>query len=327
MPFRTASRSVTPSRRLTYAELDRRANRLAHQLAAAGVRAGDHVGLHLNNGTEYVECMLALFKLRAVPVNVNYRYVERELEYLYRSMDLVAVLAHREFVPVVATVAPRVPTLRHVSVVDDGSTERVPPEWPSYEDWLAEGSPERSFTGRSSDDIYCACTGGTTGLPKGVMWRHEDIFFASMGGGDVRGTRGPITEPEQLRERIDPQPMTMLLLPPLMHVSSQWGAFMMLYSGATAVFLAPGPFDAAAAWRAIETERVNTVALVGNAMARPLIDYYAAHSPDASIPVRRSRPEARSSLLRRRPAYMRSCPTSWWPTASGPRRPASPVAS
>jgi acyl-CoA synthetase (AMP-forming)/AMP-acid ligase II len=177
---------------------------------------------------------------------------------------------------------PVVPALRDVIVVDEESNEPIPSEWITYEEALATGSAERIFTGRSSDDLYCACTGGTTGLPKGVMWRHEDIFFAAMGGGDLRRTQGPITVPEQLRERVDPSPMTMLMLPPLMHVSAQWGTFIMLYTGGKAVFLAPGVFDAEAAWKAIEAEQVNTVTLVGNAMARPLLDYYAAHHPDAS---------------------------------------------
>ena len=167
--------------------------------------------------------MLAAFKLRAVPVNINYRYVERELEYLYNYMDLVAVVIHREFVPTVAAVMPVVPAFRDVIVVDEESNEPIPSEWITYEEALAAGSAERTFTDRSSDDVYCACTGGTTGLPKGVMWRHEDIFFASMGGGDLRRTEGPIAVPEQLGDRIEPRPMAMLLLPPLMHVERAVG--------------------------------------------------------------------------------------------------------
>ena len=273
---------ASPSRRLTFAELDERANRLAHHLAAAGIAAGDHVALHLKNGTEYLEGMLASYKLRAVPVNINYRYVEGELEHLYGYMDVVAVVVHREFVPAVAAISASVPKLRHVVVVDDSSGETIPAGWASYEPALEAASPERDFVGRSSDDVYCACTGGTTGLPKGVMWRHQDIFFVSLGGGDPMKQGSPIDAPSELPERIGDWSMIMLVLPPLMHVSAQWAAFMTLYSGGEVVLLDPGPFDPAAAWRAIEMERVNVVVLVGNAMACPIIDQYAAQPCDAS---------------------------------------------
>ncbi len=270
-----------PGRRVTYAQLDERANRLAHHLAAAGVGAGSHVGLHMVNGVEYLEAMLASYKLRAVPVNVNYRYVERELEYLYSYMDLVALVVHRQFVAAAATVAGRTPLLGHVVVVDDSSGAPLPQGWQAYEEALAGASPARDFECRSSDDVYCACTGGTTGLPKGVMWRHEDIFFAALTGGDPTRMLGPISRPEQLRERIT-DPIVMLLLPPLMHVAALWGAFGMLLAGGTVVMVDPGPLDAAAAWRAIEAERVNIITLVGNVMARPLIEHYAEHPCDAS---------------------------------------------
>ncbi len=273
---------ITPARRVTYAQLEERANRLAHHLAGAGIAAGDHVGLQLLNGAEYLEGMLAAFKLRAVPVNVNYRYVERELAQLFEYMDLVALVAHRQFVPSIEAATDAVETLRHVVVVDDGSAVGVPEEWPSYEAALAAASPVRDFAGRASDDLYCACTGGTTGLPKGVMWRQEDIFFVSMGGGDVTRMQGPITRPEQLEERISEPPLVMLQLPPLMHVSAHWGAMSMLFAGSTNVFLTPGALDPAEAWRAIESERVNLVTLVGNAMARPLIEHDAEHPCDAS---------------------------------------------
>jgi acyl-CoA synthetase (AMP-forming)/AMP-acid ligase II len=150
-----------------------------------------------------------------------------------------------------------VPSLAHVLVVEDG-----------YEAALAAASPVRDFAGRTSDDIYCACTGGTTGLPKGVLWRHEDIFFASMGGGD------PAHPPEV--------GMVMLITPPLMHVSAHWSAFMGLYSGGTLVFMPTGPFDPVAAWDLVAAEGVNVMVLVGNAMAGPMVDRYREHPVDAS---------------------------------------------
>jgi 3-oxocholest-4-en-26-oate---CoA ligase len=163
---------VAGDTRLTYAQLEDRANRLAHHLRSLDVGHGDFVGLQLLNGTEYIEAMLACYKLRAVPVNVNYRYVEGELRHLYDDAGLVALLVNEKFADRAEAVRPV--GLREVLVVER-----------DYESALAGASPERDFEGRSSDDVYVAYTGGTTGLPKGVLWRHEDIFFAALGGGDV----------------------------------------------------------------------------------------------------------------------------------------------
>ena len=266
---------VTPTRRLTFRELDERANRLAHHLRAAGVRPGDHVGLQLMNGAEYLEAMLAAFKLRAVPVNINYRYVETELTYLYENADLVALVYDTCFATNVGVASAAAP-LRHLIAVrrtDDpalsGSVE--------YEEALAAASPERDFADRSGDDRYIAYTGGTTGLPKGVVWRHEDIFFAAMGSGDPTTLQGPITEPGQIVERVLPTGAVMLMTPPLMHVSAQWGAFSMMYGGSKVVLASPGRFDPAEILRLIETESVNVLTLVGDAMARPVLDMLASH--------------------------------------------------
>jgi 3-oxocholest-4-en-26-oate---CoA ligase len=273
---------VTPDRRLTYAQLDERANRLANHLRASGIGAADHVGLHLQNGTEYVEAMLAAYKLRAVPVNINYRYVERELEHLYDYLDLVALIVHRQFVPVVQAVVPEVEGLDHVLVVDDGTDNRLPEGWGEYEAALWQAAPERRFEDRSGDDLYVAATGGTTGLPKGVLWRHEDIFFASMGGGDPAGFEGPIASPEELARRVPEAGLVMLVTPPLMHVSAHWTAFMTFYGGGTVVLPRPGRFDPAEVWRLVVEEGANMVVVVGNAMATPLLDEFENNPVEAT---------------------------------------------
>ena len=176
---------ITDRGRFTYADLEERSNRLANHLTARGVGAGDHVGLMLLNGTEYVEGMLAAYEVRAVPINVNYRYVETELRYLFDDANLVGLVFHRQFADRVAAVTGDLPKLRTFLVVDDGASGDGPAGTEEYEAALAAASPARPpADGRSGDDIYIAYTGGTTGMPKGVMWRHEDIFFASMGGGD-----------------------------------------------------------------------------------------------------------------------------------------------
>ena len=136
---------ASPGRRLTYAELDERSNRLAHHLSAQGIGAGDHVGLQLLNGTEYLEGMLAAFKLRAVPVNVNHRYVERELVHLFDDADLVALVVHGSFTERVAKVAGEITTLRHIVVVDDGTEVAAGLDVVDYEEALAAASPDRGF--------------------------------------------------------------------------------------------------------------------------------------------------------------------------------------
>jgi acyl-CoA synthetase (AMP-forming)/AMP-acid ligase II len=273
----------TPARRLTYSQLDERSNQLAHHLHGTGVRAGDHIGLQLLNGTEYVEAMLAAFKLSAVPVNVNYRYVARELEYLYDNADLTTVLFHQRFGKVVGEATALVGGIDRLIVVADESGSGVPAGAMDYEEALDAASAQRDWTGRSGDDLYIAYTGGTTGMPKGVMWRHEDLFFAALGAGDPMLDKGPISNPDQLAERVQEFPMVQMYTPPLMHVSAHWGVFNGLFGGSTVVLASPGVFDPAEIWGLVQEQRVNMITVVGDAMMRPLLDHYAAHDDiDAS---------------------------------------------
>ena len=269
VPERTAL--VAHDRRLTYAELEARSNRLAHHLADAGIGRGDHVGLQLLNGTEYVEGMLACYKLSAVPVNVNYRYVERELEHLFADADLVGLVFHRRFGPAVTAVVPKLPKIRHLVVVEDGSGEPVPDGAVDYETVLADSSPDRAFDERANDDLYLCYTGGTTGMPKGVMWTHEDIFFGALGGGDPTRT-SPIVKPEEIVERIPEVGAVQIVTPPLMHVSGHWSTLSTLYAGGRAVYCDPGGFDPAGTLDLIDREKANFVTLVGDAMVRPVVD-------------------------------------------------------
>jgi acyl-CoA synthetase (AMP-forming)/AMP-acid ligase II len=267
---------VSQTRRLTFGQLDERANRLAGVLAGAGIGAGDHIGLQLLNGSEYLEGMLAAFKLSAVPVNINFRYVENELRHLYDDADLVAVIHHRRFSPRVAAAADAAPKVKHLLVVDDDSGEDVAGGAVDYEQALNDASPARpDGSARTGDDHYIAYTGGTTGLPKGVVWRQEDIFFAAMGGGDVFQSGNFISTPEEIVERIPEVGGTILTTPPLMHVSAQWGVFHSLFAGGRIVFTPPGAFDADAIWKLVADEGVNILTIVGDAMARPLADAYA----------------------------------------------------
>ena len=255
--------------RLSYRALDERANRLANALAARGLGAGDHVGLYLYNCAEFLEAVLAAFKIRAVPINVNYRYVEDELSFLLKNADCKAVLYSAELGPRVAAVRAGVPTLRLTVSVGghDPSADSL-----EYEQLLASGSPERRFGPRSGDDLYIIYTGGTTGMPRGVMWRHEDVFYAGLQGGNPGGE--PLASAAELAPAVLARegPMIIFAAAPFIHGAAQWAAWIGLFTGGTVV-IAPGKsYDARVTCQLVEAEKVNTIILVGDAMARPLAD-------------------------------------------------------
>jgi 3-oxocholest-4-en-26-oate---CoA ligase len=250
--------------RLTFAELDERTNRLAHHLRSIGVKPGDHVGLHLVNGLPFIEGIVACLKIRAVPINVNYRYVEDELRYLYTNADLVSVLVNEEF----AERARRAQAPRPMVVEAE------------YEAALAAASPDRDFEPRSPDDLYIIYTGGTTGMPKGVMWRQEDLFFAGLGGGNPMAE--PVSSPEALAQQVRDRLPQQVAFPaaPLMHGAAQFGTWIGWFWGQKVVLIPK--FDPVEALKAIEREGVNTLNLVGDAMARPLAEAMDAGSYDLS---------------------------------------------
>ena len=263
---------VAGGRRLTYRQLDERANRLAHHLTASGIGRGDHVGCYMMNGTEYVETMLGCFKIGAVPVNVNYRYVEEELHYLFDDADLKGIVFDAEFASRLAHVAPKVDRLQQfITVGEQDEVEAV-----EYESALSGGSPERDFAPRSTDDLWLLYTGGTTGMPKGVMWRHEDIFFAGMGGGNP--VAEPVTSPEELAQRIDPAAefvLTMFPAPPLMHGAAQLGTWIGFLQASKVVLVRK--FDALDVVQTMAREKVNSLSIVGDAMARPIAEALEEH--------------------------------------------------
>ncbi|MFD3816103.1 acyl-CoA synthetase [Streptomyces rubiginosohelvolus] len=258
-------------RRLTYAELDAAANRIAHHLIDAGIRPGEHLGLHLYNGVEYLQTVLGALKARIVPVNVNYRYVEEELVYLYRDADLAALVFDGEFDERVAAAAPQAPGLRHLVRVGAAAPTAGPgPAAVSFAEAEASGSPDRGFAQRSADDQFIIYTGGTTGMPKGVMWRQEDLFFSGLGGGAPTGE--PVKTPQELAERVAAggDGITFFPTPPLMHGTSTLTAFIGFNFGQRVVV--HRKFVPDEVLRTIEKEKVTSVSLVGDAMLRPLID-------------------------------------------------------
>ncbi|MEV5973085.1 acyl-CoA synthetase [Streptomyces sp. NPDC051921] len=261
--------------RLTYAGLDAAANRLAHHLVDAGLRPGEHLGLHLYNGTEYLQTVLACLKARLVPVNVNYRYVEEELVYLYRDADLAALVFDAEFTERVAAALPQTEKLRHLVRVGTPPEGAPALDCVAFADAEAGGSPERGFAPRSPDDLFIIYTGGTTGMPKGVMWRQEDLFFAGLFGGDPSGE--PVKRPEELAERVAAggAGLTFFPTPPLMHGTSTLTSFIAFHYGQRVVI--HRKYVPEEVLRTIEKEKVSSVSLVGDAMLRPLVD--ALHGP------------------------------------------------
>ncbi len=260
---------LASGQRRTFAEMDARANRLAHFLADRGVGPGDHVGIYSLNNVEWVETAWAVFKLRAVWININYRYVKDELKYLFTNADLVALVHQAQFGPQVAEVLPHLPDLKLRIGIEDGSGTPLSDGTVAYEDAMGSGRPERDFGPRSGDDHYILYTGGTTGMPKGVVWRHEDVFYA-LGGGVDPHTNTRVREPAELIEKGQGGQVTLLPIAPLMHGATQWSVMGQSFVGNRTI-LVPR-FDPHEVWHLVERERVNSIMITGDAMGKPLIE-------------------------------------------------------
>ncbi len=278
VPDRTAL--ICAGRRETYAELEDRANRLAHHLAANGIGERDHVAVYSYNSLEFVEAMIACYKLRAVSINVNYRYVEDELTYILDNSDSRALVFQAQFTPLVEKVASGLPLLDHLIVVDDGSGTPNSVGAVEYEEALAASSPERDFPARSDDDIYILYTGGTTGYPKGVVWRHEDVWRVLGGGIDFMTSERIEDEYQMSNAAVHAEKSIGLVLAPLMHGAAQWGTLGGLIRGTTSVLLTH--FDPDDVWRAVEQYGIGGIAITGDAMAVPLLDALEQGNYDVS---------------------------------------------
>jgi acyl-CoA synthetase (AMP-forming)/AMP-acid ligase II len=260
---------VANGARRTYAEMEARANQLAHHLAAQGIGPGDHVGIYAYNSVEWVETAWAVFKLRAVWININYRYVEEELRYLFTNADLVALVHAAEYTPHVTSLRPDLPDLTLVVGIDDGSGVPLGEDTVPYEEAMAAGSPERDFAPRSGDDYYILYTGGTTGMPKGVVWRHEDVFYA-LGGGVDPTTNTRVQAPEEMVEKGRGGQLTLLPIAPLMHGATQWCIMGQSFVGNRTILVPK--FEPHEVWRLVESEKANSVMITGDAMGKPLIE-------------------------------------------------------
>ncbi|MCC7076327.1 MAG: acyl-CoA synthetase [Acidimicrobiia bacterium] len=278
----------------TYSEVDARVNRLANRLVAGGLGASreradlegwesgqDHVALYMYNSNAYLEGMLGAFKARCAPFNVNYRYVEEELLYLLADSKARAIIYHAEFAPRVAAIRDDLPDLELFLQVEDDSGNALLPGAVAYEDALAGSSPDRPPVERSPDDLYILYTGGTTGMPKGVLWRQHDILLAAMLPATLRGQ--PVDSVEAFTAAAQAGGMRVLPVPPFMHGAAHWLAFGTLLGGGTTVIQRQvRALDADDIWSTVEAQAVQVLLLVGDAFARPLLDQLRVKEYDTS---------------------------------------------
>jgi len=270
---------VFRDRRFTWQQITDRTRRLANALLDRGlgchterselanhVSGQDHLAIYLHNGNEYLESMLGALKARVCSMNVNYRYVAEELRYLLTDAQATAIVVHSQFAPTLAEVLPQLPHLSVILQVDDESGNDLLPGAVWYEDALAAASPERPAVDWSGDDLYMLYTGGTTGMPKGVMWRNGDAMVECFGGSRTAQTVDGFVAEANTGLRA-------LLAPPFMHGAGHWMSFRTWLGGGT-VFVqsVPERLDPTDVWSLIEHEGLNFLLIVGDAFARPLLD-------------------------------------------------------
>ncbi|MEO5899979.1 MAG: acyl-CoA synthetase [Ilumatobacteraceae bacterium] len=272
---------IQGDRVVTWGELDRRANALAADLLVAGLGQQAKVACYLYNCPEYMETLVAAFKISAVPVNTNFRYGPEEILYLFDNADAEAVVFHASFTDLLEGIRHRLAKVKRWYVVaDDAGTG---PDWATpYESLVASGADTvRAPWTRSGDDLLLLYTGGTTGMPKGVMWRQDDLVnVLGAGGSPILGTL-PATSVEELADRVLPEipGSVMLVACPLMHGTGQFSAINAMIGGGTVVSLADRKFDVEQLFETIQRLRVTVIIIVGQAFAGPMLAHLDAN-PD-----------------------------------------------
>ena len=263
---------VHGSTRLTYKELDARSNKAANALKKLGIKKGSHIGIYAFNCVEWLEIMLGAYKLCAIPININYRYVEEELKYLIDNADMEAIFYHKQFSNKLENIKSHLPLLKDfICIEDDSGEDDVIDKSFNFEDLIANEDESRLYVDRSGDDKYILYTGGTTGMPKGVVWRMEDVLMTLGGGIDaVTGEKYPT--PEAFADKCLQDQTIALALAPFMHGGAQWQSFNSFFSGWKLIINDQVSFDADYVWEVVAKEKVMNLTIMGDAMGRPLCD-------------------------------------------------------
>lgn len=264
-------------RTVTWAEFDRRANAFAAELLRIGLGHESKVAILAYNCPEWLEALFACFKVSMVPVNTNYRYGAEEIAYLYDNADAEAVVFHAGFAPLLEELRNRLPLVKGWYVVDDGEPS---PDWAiPYEDVIGAGADRvRTDWGRSGDDVHILYTGGTTGMPKGVVYRQDDLFMALGGGGNAALGIAPPAELSEYRSRLTAPGTRSLPACPIMHGTGQWSSFQTMNLGGCIVTLTSRRFDASELWRTVADKQANVVVIVGDAFAKPMLEELDRHA-------------------------------------------------
>jgi acyl-CoA synthetase (AMP-forming)/AMP-acid ligase II len=257
-------------RRVTWAELDRRADGIAQALIDAGLGQQDKVAQYLRNCPEYLESTFGSLKAGFVPVNTNYRYGDEELYYLWDNADAACIIVHGSFVERADKLRSRLTKVRFWLWVDDG-TEPCP-DWATPYEKAASSAADRVRApwGRSGDDLYLLYTGGTTGWPKGVMWRQDDLFARLNAGNIVRLDESAGLD--GIKKIVKGPGPVHLPACPLMHGTGVFTSMGMLSVGGSVVTLGGARFDAAELLDAVDRDKVNIIAIVGDAFAKPIVE-------------------------------------------------------
>ena len=261
---------VQGERRLSWSDLDRRANGVAATLLDRGATEQDKVAQYLYNAPEYIESMFAAFKAGLVPINTNYRYMDEELVYLWDNADCVAVVFHGVFTETIERIRDRVPGVATWLWVDDEHGEC--PEWAIPYEQAANSHPERVVPpwGRNGDQLLMTYTGGTTGMPKGVMWRQDDLFRTLVSQMNPVFKDGEANL-DLVREAVQAPGGIGLPACPLMHGTGLYTQLIVLSLGGCSVVLESRKLDIEEMLDTIEREKVNQIAIVGDAFARPML--------------------------------------------------------
>ncbi len=272
-----APAQIHGGREFTWREFDRRANAFARELQRLGLKRNSKIAILAYNGPEWLEALYGAFKVSMVPVTTNYRYGPAEVAYIYDNADAEAVVFHATFAPLLDEIRGELPLAKQWFVISDGAPE---PDWAvSYEEVVSPGA-DRPDWKRSGDDVHMLYTGGTTGMPKGVVYRQEDLWGALGGGGNVTLGIAPPADLDEFSSRLVAPGVKSLPACPIMHGTGQWSSFQTLNAGGCIVTLTARRFDPVELWQTVTDKQVNVVVIVGDAFAKPMFEELD-RNPDA----------------------------------------------